>query len=744
MLSFLNSPLLWGLAAVGVPVIIHLINLLRHRRVKWAAMEFLLAGQRKHSTWIKLKEMLLLLMRMAAIAAVVLIVARPRLDGGIGKRLGDVTTHHVVLLDDSFSMSDRFAERNVFDQAKAAVERIAQTALEESSNQTFTLLRTSQAAASNGAPKPDIFQETVNAEFVFRDRTDRKLNRVLETLSTSEDAAGPEAALKSLATLLKPAEDEERILYLVSDFRERDWANAAEMRNQLANQEKRTAQMIFVNCVDADRPNLAVTSLAPLSGTSTAGVWFKMRLEVRNYGLATSERVTVEIRSGGDTGGGSVFLDPIPPGKSGIAMFDAFFSDPGEHRISVELAGDAVAADNRRYCVLNLPAKMPVLVVDGNPQATDAADVAKALAPAGPVASGIAPTVQSPAFLIDDENHRLADYWAVYLVNVKKLEAAAVRNLEAYAKGGGGVCFVLGNQTSADFFNNDLYREGDGLFPVALDAEKQLFRDREAKAFDIVGTPHPVFAPFADERNSFLRDVTINRYFGVVENASGAEKASATIAAKLRNGAPLAVERRFGEGRVMALTTVPSLPWSDWKNNASFVVAVLETQSYIARRDALRDEARLVGAPISVVLDPKLFLPTLKVQGPKASQAPAEVTGVAVPEGLKFEYPDVSQAGFYTAELTRLDKTAELRTSAVNVDAAEGDLRRVGEAELNERLGGIRFQFRSADRVQPAETESSSSLLSTVILYALVALLLGEQALAYVCSYHAPAKGAVA
>ncbi|MGC3966513.1 MAG: hypothetical protein QM775_03840 [Pirellulales bacterium] len=356
---------------------------------------------------------------------------------------------------------------------------------------------------------------------MFRDRTDRKLNRVLETLAVSETSFGPEAALKSLSTLLKPADDEERILYLVSDFREKDWADEEELRNLLAAQEKRTAQMIFVNCADADRPNLAVASLAPLSGTATAGVWFKMRLEVQNFGLATSERLTVEIKSGGDTGGGSVFLEPIPPGKTGVAMFDAFFAEPGEHRISVELGGDAVTADNRRFCVLNLPAKMPVLVVDGNPQAPDAVDVASALAPPGPVASGIAPTVQSPAFLLDDENHRLADYWSVYLVNVKQLDAAAVRNLEAYAAAGGGVTFLIGDQASAEFYNKSLYRDGEGLFPVPLDSEKQLFRDREAKAFDIVGTPHPVFAPFADERNSFLRDVTINRYFGVQENAPG-------------------------------------------------------------------------------------------------------------------------------------------------------------------------------------------------------------------------------
>lgn len=748
MLSFLNTPLLWGLAAVGIPVIIHLINLMRHRRVRWAAMEFLLAGQRKHSTWIRLKELLLLLLRMAAVAAAVLIVARPRLDGGLGKRLGDVTTHHVVLLDDSFSMSDRFAERNVFDQAKTAVERIAQAALDESSAQTFTLLRTSQAAASQGAPKPDLLEETVNADFVFRDRPDRKLNRILEPMSPSESAAGPEAALRGLSTLLKSGDGEERILYIVSDFRARDWRGSPELRSLLAAQEKRSAQIIFVNCVETDRPNLAVTSLVPKSGTVTAGVHFEVQVEVRNFGLATAERTAVDIRSDGDSGG-TIFLDPIPPGKSVVGKFFAFFSDPGEHKLSVELPSDAVAADNRRYCVVDLPAKMPVLVIDGNPTSTEAADVAWALAPAGPVASGIAPQVQPPSFLIDDENHRLADYWAVYLANVKELDEAAVRNLEAYVRSGGGVCFVMGNQTSVPFFNDKLYRDGAGLFPVALDSEKQLFRDREAKAFDIVGSSHPVFARFADERNSFLRDVTIDRYFGIRElppapaNSPAESEPATTIAATLRNGAPLAVERQFGKGRVMVLLTVPSAPWSDWKKNPSFVITMLETQSHIARRDRRYDDARLVGSPITFVLDAKTYQASINILPPRGSET-VPVPGVAVPDGLKFDYPDARQAGFYQAELIRLDKTAELRQAAVNVDSGEGDLARVGESELRERLEGLRFQFRAADRVQPAESESSSSMLSSLILYGLIVLLLGEQALAYACSYHAPRKEAVA
>jgi hypothetical protein len=46
----------WGLPFAAAPVIIHLINLLRHRVVRWPAMEFLLASQRKYRTRILLKQ----------------------------------------------------------------------------------------------------------------------------------------------------------------------------------------------------------------------------------------------------------------------------------------------------------------------------------------------------------------------------------------------------------------------------------------------------------------------------------------------------------------------------------------------------------------------------------------------------------------------------------------------------------------------------------------------------------------
>ena len=124
MPSFVHPVLLWGLLAAAAPVLIHLINMLRHRRVEWAAMEFLLFSQRKHRTWILLKQLLLLLLRIGVVAAAAIMVAQPVLRSQWGSLLGNVQTHHILLLDDSFSMSDHWGDASAFARAKAAIERV--------------------------------------------------------------------------------------------------------------------------------------------------------------------------------------------------------------------------------------------------------------------------------------------------------------------------------------------------------------------------------------------------------------------------------------------------------------------------------------------------------------------------------------------------------------------------------------------------------------------------------------------
>src|SRR5208283_3138212 len=156
----LVHPFYWGMWFVAAPVLIHLINMLRHRRVEWAAMEFLLASQKKHQTWVILKQLLLLLLRMAAIALVVLALAQPLLPDRWGSFLGAQPTHHIVLLDDSYSMSENLGALTAFDQAKDAIKRLGESAVRTREPQTFTLLRLSRCGGRYGeAPHFDFEKE---------------------------------------------------------------------------------------------------------------------------------------------------------------------------------------------------------------------------------------------------------------------------------------------------------------------------------------------------------------------------------------------------------------------------------------------------------------------------------------------------------------------------------------------------------------------------------------------------------
>src|ERR1044072_8276232 len=108
-MSFLFRALLTiGLPLIAVPILIHLINLRRQQRIRWAAMQFLLESQRRNRRWIMLKQLLLLLTRMAVVGVLVLMLPHLVMPNQWLSLLGRGTTHHLVLLDDSYSMSDRW------------------------------------------------------------------------------------------------------------------------------------------------------------------------------------------------------------------------------------------------------------------------------------------------------------------------------------------------------------------------------------------------------------------------------------------------------------------------------------------------------------------------------------------------------------------------------------------------------------------------------------------------------------
>src|SRR5947209_4742534 len=117
-----------GGALISLPIIIHLINRMRFKRIRWAAMEFLLKSQKRNRRRLIIEQLILLALRCLLVVLAGLLVARLKYGGS-----GQLITH-VVVLDDTLSMADRSRDKGqvqtAFDTGKDQIVQLARSAVQ--------------------------------------------------------------------------------------------------------------------------------------------------------------------------------------------------------------------------------------------------------------------------------------------------------------------------------------------------------------------------------------------------------------------------------------------------------------------------------------------------------------------------------------------------------------------------------------------------------------------------------------
>jgi hypothetical protein len=762
MPTFDFLPLLWwGLPLVAAPIVIHLINLLRHRKVPWAAMEFLLASQKKYRTRVLLKQLLLLLLRVAAVLGIVLALAQPRWTSALGRMLGGAATTHVVLLDDSFSMGDlsqqgRVGDERAFDRGRRVVERITAELAAASGQQELALGRFSRFTTGAGRTEPPSDQADAPDLDGFDRRpepvTPRLVQQVQDDLAAWEPSAtdaGPRAAVAAAGGLLAAGSNAARVLWIVSDFRAKDWRSADETAAALRQLSDSGCEVRLVDCAAADgdgrQPgNLTLDGLEVAGGVPATGVLVPIEVSVRNHSDRPARDVTVELREDGLARPGARIAE-IPAGGVATQRFDARFTRAGPHLVEAAIPADAVAADNSRVLAIDVVDRVDVLVIDGDPQGGarvgDAFYVATALAPGAGAPTGLRPRIEPPRSLATLD---LDSFACVWILDVERLDQAEITALEAFARKGGGVVFFTGPRTKHDFVNRALYRGGDGIFPVPLAGPVDLLPAGDAAATpDVVVEDHPVVAVLSGQRNPLLDAVRVDRALAVDRGFAPAEASGLRKLLSLRTGAPLMVERPYGAGLVVAVLSTAAPTWNNWaRGNPSWVVVMLELESHLAR-SRQRAESLVVGAPLAMRLDTAVdesevdFL--VPPDGTVVHQTAVTGTAAGAAEAV---LPSTRAAGGYAARWRRLDGTERERIFAVNVAADEGQLERIGRDRLDRALAGVAFRYESADALQPDTATLAGVPLARPLLLILAALLLLEQVVAFSASYHAAPRAA--
>jgi hypothetical protein len=776
MPTFDFLPLLWwGLPLAAAPIVIHLINLLRHRKVPWAAMEFLLASQRRYRTQVLLKQLLLLALRVAAILGIVLALAQPRWKTALGRMLGGARTAHVVLLDDSYSMADvsadgRIGDTSCFDRGRLVVERICAELASASGEQEVAVGRFSVfnrqalgsvAERSSGQERRQNDGPSANQEaFDIRLQavTPRLVQEVRDEVgrwTSSATAAGPRAAVMAAATLTGGGSGltgggsgTAHVIWLVSDFRAKDWKTADETASLLRQLTDAGCELRLVDCAaeggDGRQPgNLTVERLEMAGGVPATGVLVPLEVTVRNNTDRPVRDLAVELREDA-LGRPGVRIAEIAAGGIGTQRFDARFTTAGPHLVEAGIATDAVAADNLRTMAIDVVDRVDVLLIDGDPtgggRAGDAFYVATALAPGAGAPTGLRPRIEPPRSLATLD---LASFDCIWLLDVERLDKPEIVPLEAFARAGGGVVFFTGPRTRAEIVNRALYRGGEGLFPLPLAGPVDLLPTAGAGAApDVVVEDHPVVAVLSGQRNPLLDAVRIERSMAVERGFEPVATGGLRRLLSLRTGGPLVVERPYGDGMVVAVLTTAAPNWNNWaRGNPSWVVVMLELESHLAR-SRRRAESLEVGDPLAVRLDASVDEIEVDVAVPPDGTL-VHQSAVASPAGvLEATLPSTTAAGGYTARWRRLDGTERERIFAVNVAAEEGQLERIGRERLDRTLTGVAFKYDRAESLQPDTTTLAGVPLVRPLLYLLAAVLIIEQLLAFSASYHPVARGA--
>ena len=753
---FLNPALFWpGVALASVPIIIHLINRLRYKRVRFAAMEFLLASEQKNRRRVLLEQLLLLLARIALVLLILALIGRLILDPKHLSLFQGARTHHVILLDDTGSMRDRVGESSAFDQAREVLRGIIAQGAERPGTQRVTLvLMSSPTETSSGLTERDVDSQLLDDSAAQ-----------LQDLACTFRAGSPVAALTAVRNRLTSDRASEKVLHVLSDFRKPDWYDNGALVSELETLNNAKVSLNFVRLVTEQHENLAITELSGAVETAAVGVPVTLRAKVLNSGLREAATAKLAVAIDGQALNRREPLPPIPAGESREVTFDVDFPTSGLHRVEVSLDADSLEADNIRRLAVDVPQANPVMVIDGTAGAVQGLYVADALA-ADQSVTGYAVTIDGPEGL---RKRNLAEFALVYLINVPELPPDATEAVRKYVREGGGLAFFVGETINAGYFNQEFYAGGKGLLPVSLGLTPTLLPPVEGtQTPDLVVTDHPVFTILAGQENPLIDFVKINAYFAVDASAPRAE--GAQVIASLRDGAPLMIEHEFGQGRVLTCLTaagpaslsetlqrmavnpdspgeVPPTVWNNWASgNASptFVVAHLEMAKRLARKDRALP-LKIVGEEIAGTLDLAIFRDDVEIKTPddqviklKASQsAPATPDAGASPaaQTASFAYRETDDPGVYGLRRFRRDQTSLETLLAYNVPPQESQLELITDDQLRKQLGNIEFTIQSPGETDWLRRESPGEEVRWWLLWGLIIIGLMEQTLASRVSY---------
>jgi hypothetical protein len=681
-MQFLNPWLLAGLAGISVPVVIHLMNRFRSRDVDWAAMDLLRKVLVVRSRRIRIEDLILLLLRCAIIGLLALAIARPTLTSKDTASwiAGRADVGAVIAVDASFSMEHKPGVYSRFDRAMERVQEVCKT-LNPGDPLTIVLL----------GDKPRVLFRNSGYE-------GNRVSNILEKASPLSEGLNLEVCLAEVEQLLGEIKAPARECYLVTDAQSLDWQQLSETSRASLERIATDSRVFFLPVAGGQSENLAITRFEQVSGMVRQGALARYVAAVSNTGQQPRERVPVTFYAG-DTVVDQRIVPKIEPGKTELVPMLVRFDQPGALRLAARIGDDDLLIDNARFVVANVRSKVRVLCVEGTPSVDLASGgsakrsevlyLLKSLASEPAQDKGKAVAIDRVSWL-DLSSRKLADYDIIVLVDVAKLQEDQVTAIGQFVSGGGGLISFLGPNIESSVLNENMQFEDKPLLPGTILAAVGDASDRKQGKAITPTAGHPLARGMASLPEIVMAQPRVYQFFPV---ELGAES-RAVVQVGTEPTEVLIAEKSLGRGTVVLFTSTADRKWTDMVAHPSYPIWLNDTISQLGRRSferPLRVGESLVlplPLPINAVAPENVICVEPGDSQRKIKTARRDGQIVA-------DIGTVDRAGFYDV---RYAKDAGLPL-AVNVDAAESDVRCLEDRAIDESLRGTKVTIvpRSGD-----------------------------------------------
>ncbi len=557
---FLNPAVLLGLLAATIPIIIHLFNLRKLKKIEFSTLTFLKELQKNKIRKIKLKQWILLVLRVLIILFVVLAFARPTLQSiQIGGTTSAAKTTAIFILDDTFSMSVVDQKGSYFNQGKEIIKQII-SQLQEGDEVSLILV-------SN--PTNENKLTTNFSEFI----------KNLDMLDLSYSTGDLNSSIVKAAQLISESKNFNKEIYVISDF-QKNKINDEKSHNDLSELLNDKVRLYSFDLADKDVFNLSIDDL-------------KINNQIFEKDKPISFSITITNNSKQDVNSGvvSLFMNnersaqksfDVASGQSAVVDIEATPKTTGFIDVVAEIETDEIEQDNKRFASIFIPEKISVGLFAENQNDLTFIDLALQTAGEG-------------KYLIERKSinlltsQQLSKYQTI-IISANNV-SNGIEQLKDFVTNGGGLILFPSSNPDAASFNRTLTQLGLGNAQAFVGK----INGSDIKInFDKTDFDHPVFQNiFKSNDKKKYESPELNAYYKL--SKSGKQIIS------LVDGSSFLDEIKIGNGKVFLFNSSPVLSWSDFPIKSIFAPLINKSVVYLSAKDR-EQNVFLAGEEISVNL----------------------------------------------------------------------------------------------------------------------------------------------